>query len=57
MIGAQTPMVAAVGSRPTNVEDRPMIAMVMVSTHLRPSLSPMMPKNSPPIGRARKPTA
>ena len=57
MIGAQTPIVAAVGNRPTNVDDRPMIAMVMVRIHLRPSLSPMVPKNRPPRGRARNPTA
>lgn len=57
MIGAQTPIVAAVGSRPTNSEDRPISRIVIMSTHLRPNRSPMTPKNSPPIGRAMKPTA
>ena len=38
------------------MEEPPISRIVTTSTHLRPSLSPMVPKNSPPSGRARKPT-
>ena len=39
-IGAQTPMVSAVGSSPMNVVATPMKSSVMRSVGLRPSLSP-----------------
>ena len=45
------------GSTPISVLAPPISAMVIISTHLRPSLSPMVPKNIPPSGRARKPIA
>ncbi|CPU66485.1 Uncharacterised protein [Mycobacteroides abscessus] len=35
----------------------PMIASVRTSVDLRPCLSPRRPKNMPPSGRARNPTA
>ena len=38
------------------MEDPPISRIVTTSTHLRPSLSPMVPKNNPPSGRARNPT-
>ena len=56
-MGAQTPIWSAVGSTPMRKLEPPIRAMVIIRTHLRPSLSPRVPKNSPPIGRARKPMA
>ena len=55
-MGAQMPMVWKVGSAPTRVEEPPISKIVTTSTHLRPSLSPMVPKNRPPSGRATNPT-
>ncbi len=54
--GAQIPIASYVGRRPIAVEAPPMSRIVTTSTTLRPTLSPSRPKNSPPNGRARKPT-
>ena len=55
-MGAQMPMVSKVGSAPTRVEEPPISKIVTTRTHLRPSLSPIVPKNRPPSGRATNPT-
>lgn len=56
-IGAQTPACAKLGSRPIRNVPVPMITRVAMRLALRPIRSPMSPKISPPIGRARKPDA
>lgn len=50
------PSWSAVGSTPIRVDAPPISAMVTISIHLRPILSPSEPKIRPPIGRATKPT-
>ena len=57
MIGAATPIVAALGSRPTAIVDAPMSVKVTINVRLRPSRSPRCPKRTAPSGRARNATA
>jgi len=56
-IGARTPTVPKVGSRPIANVDPPIISSEMTSSFLRPIRSPKWPKTRAPIGRAAKPTA
>jgi hypothetical protein len=57
MIGAATPIVAALGNRPTATVDAPIDVSVRISVRLRPSRSPRCPKSTAPSGRARNATA
>lgn len=56
-MGAQTPMASWEGMIP--IAKVPIAIMIMVRARifLRPTLSPMGPKNMPPRGRTRKATA
>jgi len=55
--GANAPIVAYPGSRPMRIVLSPITVRVTSSVDLRPWMSPRWPKNSPPSGRARNPTA
>jgi hypothetical protein len=50
-MGARTPIVAYVGSRPIAKLATPMRLMVSTSMDLRPMRSPKWPKITPPRGR------
>ncbi len=54
---AQTPIVSYEGIRPIANVPTAMRIIVSARTFLRPSLSPIGPKNMPPSGRTRKATA
>src|SRR4029453_6572784 len=56
-IGARKPMVAYVGSRPTAAVEAPITTIVIRNVYLRPTRSPIRPKNRAPKGRTRKPAA
>ncbi len=55
-IGASMPMVPYVGRRPMSIVAPPMIRTITASVVLRPILSPRLPQNTPPTGRARNAT-
>src|SRR6185436_17244088 len=57
MVGAAQPMLSNVGMRPTAKVEKPMTTIVMRNVYLRPTRSPMRPKNSAPNGRTRNPAA
>ncbi len=56
-IGAATPIVAYVGSRPIAKVATPIIISATTSIFLRPTRSPKCPNTTPPSGRATKPRA
>lgn len=51
------PTCAVVGRSPISVVAMPIMSMEVMRTPLRPSLSPKWPNTTPPMGRARYPTA
>ena len=55
--GANQPAVLKEGKSPMTKVEKPMIESVTIKAYLRPTRSPMRPKNSAPKGRTRKPTA
>ena len=57
VIGANQPAVAYVGRKPIRAVAPPMMVSVTRKAYLRPTRSPMRPKNNAPNGRTRKPTA
>jgi len=55
--GAQSPIDAALGTRPTPAVASPIRVMVTRNVYLRPSRSPKKPNSTAPRGRKPKPTA
>ena len=55
-IGAATPIVAYVGSRPISTLATAIVISAARNAFFRPARSPKWPHRTPPIGRARNPT-
>ena len=56
-MGATMPACSNVGNKPMQTVEMPIKNKVIISDFLRPILSPMWPKNMPPMGRMNKPIA
>ena len=55
MIGARMPIWANVGRKPTRAVETPMTVIVTRNVNLRPTMSPIRPKNAAPNGRTANP--